>query len=97
MENVLTVVLILVAFLGVLWLICFLAVSLNDLVRKATRVAFGEWTSPVFMAIGSTVMGCVGIWLIKVGMNSELVGVAIIGLLVSIIGFGVAFLALKNS
>ena len=96
METVLMVVLILVAFLGVLWLFCYLAVSLSDLVRKATRVAFGEWTSPVFVAIGSSVMGCVGIWIIKVGMNAELVGVAVIGLLVSIVGFGVAFLALKN-
>ena len=97
MEAVLTVVLILVAFLGVLWLICYLAVSLNDLFRKATKLAFGEWTSSVFMAIASTVMGCVGIWLIKVGMDSELVIVVIVGLLITIIGFGVAFFALKNS
>ena len=96
METVLTVVLVLVAFLGVLLLICYLAVSLNDLFRKATKMAFGEWTSPVFMAIGSTVMGCVGIWLIKVGMNAELVGVVIIGVLVSVIGFGLALFMLKN-
>lgn len=96
METVLTVVLILVAFLGVLWLICYLAVSLNDLFRKATKIAFGEWTSSVLMAIGLTVMGCVGIWLVKVGMNSELVGVAIIGVLVSVIGFGLALFMLKN-
>ena len=96
METVLTVVLILIAFLGVLWLICYLVVSFKDLLRKATKIAFGEWTNQVYMSIGLTVMGCVGLWLIKVGMNSELVIVVIIGLVVSVIGFGLALFMLKT-
>lgn len=39
MGTALTVVLIVLAFLGVLWLICYLVVSLNDLFRKTARVA----------------------------------------------------------